>query len=151
MKRPKLKDFQEICDAKGGIVSAIARVFNVQRVTVYDWIEKYPKYAEAVEAARDAFLDAAETRLQSLVQGSPLIEKNEETGEPEFKGWITPPSETAIIFTLRTLGKKRGYTERTETELSGHIDKDVNINFSALTNEELLQYNQLLEKIHAKK
>jgi hypothetical protein len=150
MKRPKLKDFQEICDAKGGIISAIARALGIQRVTVYDWMEKYPKYAEAVEAARDTFLDTAETRLQSLVQGVPKIE-TDETGEPKFAGWETPPSETAIIFTLRTLGKKRGYTERTETELSGQIKGNVEINFSALTDEELLQYNQLLEKIHGKK
>ncbi|MDR1553060.1 MAG: hypothetical protein LBS69_06320 [Prevotellaceae bacterium] len=126
--RPKLKDFQKICDAKGGIISAIARAIGVQRSTVYDWIEKYPTYAKAVEEARDAFLDTAETRLQHLVQGTPLIV------EEEFKGWITPPSETAIIFTLRTLGKKRGYTERTETEITGVAPSKVQIEFIDFSN-----------------
>ena len=37
-----------------------------------------------------------------------------ENGEKRFAGWIERPSETAIIFTLKTRGKKRGYVERQE-------------------------------------
>ena len=51
--------------------------------------------------------------VQKLVAGVPAIEKDE-NGEKRFAGWIERPSETAIIFTLKTRGKKRGYVERQE-------------------------------------
>ncbi|WP_370797608.1 hypothetical protein, partial [Alistipes putredinis] len=51
--------------------------------------------------------------LRKLVAGVPAIEKDE-NGEKRFAGWIERPSETAIIFTLKTRGKKRGYVERQE-------------------------------------
>ena len=97
----------------GGILSDIAAHIGVDRVTVYAWCNDDPEFKQALEDSRERFLDLAESNLRKLVAGVPAIEKDE-NGEKRFAGWIERPSETAIIFTLKTRGKKRGYVERQE-------------------------------------
>jgi len=116
-KRPKIEDFRKVSAAKGGMMASIAQVFGVERQTIYNWCEKYPEYRKAIDNSREVFVDIAETNLQTIVKGIPLLE--EEDGKKVFKGWIKEPSESAIIFVLRTLGKKRGYTEKQELEIDG--------------------------------
>jgi len=116
MKRPKIEDFRKVCEAKKGVLKSVATSFDVDRVTVYDWCKKYPEYQKAVEDSREVFLDVAETNLQTLVQG--IAEYEEIDGKKIFKGWRVPPSESAIIFVLRTLGKKRGYVEKLEQDIN---------------------------------
>jgi predicted DNA-binding protein YlxM (UPF0122 family) len=78
---------------KDGNISEIARAFGVSRSTVYRKIEKHDSLQEALADARESFIDFAESKLRTEVK----------------KGNIT-----AIIFTLKTLGKHRGYVERQE-------------------------------------
>lgn len=94
-------------------LSDIAAHIGVDRVTVYAWCNDDPEFKQALEDSRERFLDLAESNLRKLVAGVPAIEKDE-NGEKRFAGWIERPSETAIIFTLKTRGKKRGYVERQE-------------------------------------
>lgn len=77
------------------------------------WCNDDEQFAQALEDSRERFVDLAESNLRKLVAGVPAIEKDE-NGEKRFAGWIERPSETAIIFTLKTRGKKRGYVERQE-------------------------------------
>jgi len=121
-KLPDIEDFKKVCNQKGGIISNIAAAFVVERGTVYDWCEKYPEYKEALTDSRERFIDIAEGQLQLLVKGIPLTEKDE-NGKDIFAGWKFPPSEKAILYTLSTIGRKRGYTERSEFELSGGINQ----------------------------
>ena len=116
-KRPDIKDFKKVAKAKGGIISAIARTFDVDRWTVYDWCQKYPKYQLAIDEARETFIDIAETNLQKMVNGIPKIEVNPVTGEYFSSGYEKEPSESAVIFTLRTLGRKRGYVEKQDIDV----------------------------------
>jgi DNA invertase Pin-like site-specific DNA recombinase len=116
-KRSDIETFRKACIAKGGIISGIAASLGVSRESIRKWCEKYPAYSEALADSREHFLDLAETNLQTLCKGIPKIEKNEH-GEKVFAGWEVPPSESAIVFTMRTLGKRRGYTERTETDIT---------------------------------
>lgn len=71
------------------------------------------QFASVFNEAREKLVDLSESRLFTLIQGVPKIEIDE-NGEKRFAGWIEKPSETAIIFTLKTRGKKRGYVERQE-------------------------------------
>ncbi|MCL1942614.1 MAG: hypothetical protein FWF54_03570 [Candidatus Azobacteroides sp.] len=125
-KRPNIDDFEKVCNAKGGIVSNIASVFRVKRRSVYDWCGKYPKYKEALDNSRDVFLDMAETNLQTLVKGIPNI-REEADGTKIFDGWQVPPSESAILFVLRTIGKKRGYTEKQEVDINNNVKGSISV------------------------
>ena len=123
--RPSIKDFSKVCSSKGGIISSIAAVFGVERQTVYNWCEKYPEYQKALDGSRDVFLDVAETNLQTLVKGVPNY--REEDGKKIFEGWVVPPSESAIVFVLRTIGRKRGYTEKQEIDMNANLSGSIPI------------------------
>lgn len=112
-RKPDIDIFRKIANACGGVLSDIAANIGVERVTVYAWCEADPEFKQALEDSRERFVDLAESNLRKLVAGVPAIEKDE-NGEKRFAGWIERPSETAIIFTLKTRGKKRGYVERQE-------------------------------------
>ena len=123
--KPPIEQFTRVCNVCGGILSDIAANFDVARQTVYNWCEEVPEFKQALEDSRERFVDLAESNLRKLVAGVPAIE-TDENGEKRFAGWIEKPSETAIIFTLKTRGKKRGYVERSEVEadvsMKGSID-----------------------------
>ena len=107
------------------MLSEIAANLNVSRATVYNWCKSDEGFAEAFEDSRERFIDLAESNLRKLVAGVPNI-ITDENGNKVFDGWKERPSETSIIFTLKTRGKKRGYVERQEVDanvnLKGSID-----------------------------
>ena len=124
--KPPLEQFEQIANVCGGILSDIAANFKVARNTVYAWCNDDPEFKQALEDSRERFVDLAESNLRKLVAGVPAIEKDE-NGEKRFAGWIERPSETAIIFTLKTRGKKRGYIERSEVEADVSMKGFINI------------------------
>lgn len=67
----------------------------MKRLTYYNWIEKDPKFKEECETVQEIALDLAEERLMDLIEAKDV---------------------TAIIFYLKTRGKKRGYVERQELD-----------------------------------
>jgi hypothetical protein len=76
-----------------GMKSAAARALHCSRRTVDRYIDNYPTVREAYEDAREIVLDMAEAALFREIQNGNI---------------------TAIIFTLKTVGKHRGYVERQE-------------------------------------
>ena len=125
-KKPSLDVFRDVCDAKAGIAGDIATALGVRRSTLYAWLKSDPEFAAALDDAREKLVDMAENRLRTLIQGVPKIEIDE-NGEKRFAGWIERPSETAIIFTLKTRGKKRGYVERQEVAADVNMQGSINI------------------------
>lgn len=140
--KPSIEQFTHVANACGGILSDIAANFSVTRQTVYNWCEENTKFKQALEDSRERFVDLAESSLRKLVAGVPAIEKDE-NGEKRFAGWIERPSETAIIFTLKTRGKKRGYVER--QEVTGPDGADL-IPPRTLSPEEARQYGLKLNE-----
>ena len=140
--KPPLEQFEQIANVCGGILSDIAANFKVARNTVYAWCNDDPEFKQALEDSRERFVDLAESNLRKLVAGVPAIEKDE-SGEKRFAGWIERPSETAIIFTLKTRGKKRGYVER--QEVTGADGADL-IPPRTLSPEEAKQYGLKLNE-----
>lgn len=116
-KKIDIESFRKIADACGGVLSDMAAHIGVDRGTIYNWCKEDEVFNLALEDSRERVLDLAESNLRKLIAGVPAIEKDE-NGNARFAGWIERPSETAIIFTLKTKGKKRGYVERTEVEAS---------------------------------
>lgn len=127
-KKIDIDTFRKIANACGGILSDMAANIGVERCTIYEWCKQDEEFAKVLEDSRERFLDLAESNLRKLVAGVPAIEKDE-SGQSRFAGWVERPSETAIIFTLKTRGKKRGYVERTE------VDADVNMKGSVSIRE----------------
>jgi predicted transcriptional regulator len=83
-----------------GILTLVAKDLGCTRQTVHSYVKRYPTIAQAVEDERESLLDLAEGSLFEQVR----------------KGNIT-----AIIFTLKTLGKHRGYVERQEHQVDGEM------------------------------
>ena len=80
--------------AARGIKAAAARALGCSRSTIDNYIRRYDTVAEAYEEARNTLLDDAESAMAALI---------------DAHEW------PAVRFILATLGKDRGYTERTET------------------------------------
>lgn len=87
----------EALEASLGIVSTAAPKANVSRTQHYQWLKDDPEYKKRVESVQERVLDFAESHLYKLV----------EDGNP-----------AATIFYLKTKGKKRGYIERQEIEVT---------------------------------
>lgn len=81
-----------------GNLSAVARALGVARSTVYAHVEKDAGAALAVEEARETILDEVEATLEQRALDGHTAE---------------------LIFFLKTRGKKRGYSEKQEVELTG--------------------------------
>lgn len=115
-KRPTLERFRIICEAKGGNTSEIAKGLNCTRASIYKWFKEFPEYEEVWKDVEESRLDFTESQLFNRIKGIPDIQ-TDENGNKKMVGWLVQPSDTCIIFHLKTKGKHRGYIERTETDL----------------------------------
>ena len=98
-KNISIEDILKMYDKKGCNITATCSAFGISRKTFYEWKAKKKKLAEGLEEIDESILDWAESKLKEHINNDDL---------------------QALIFFLRTKGKKRGYVEKTET--------DVNIN-----------------------
>jgi len=104
-----------------GIVTTASLQVGISRKTHYQWLKEDEEYKEAVEDLSNAALDYAESKLFEKISGVEVQSGYDKNGEPII--YSQPPSDTAIIFFLKTKGKKRGYIER--QELTGVEGKDL--------------------------
>jgi hypothetical protein len=101
--------------AARGNVSYAASSLGVSRNAIYAHIQKNPQLAQVLTDAREAIVDAAENALMAAVVAK--------------QGW-------AVCFTLKTIGRDRGYVERVEQQHSGQV-AIMSINYADLTDEQL--------------
>ena len=80
-----------------GVVTAACKSVGVGRTTHYLWMDTDPEYKAAVEELSDVAIDFAESQLHKQIKDG---------------------NSTATIFFLKTKGKKRGYVERQEVDVS---------------------------------
>lgn len=92
---------QALYTNKGNVSMACAAV-NICRSAFYQWKDADADFAEAVTSVTEFCIDHVESQLH----------KNIDTGDT-----------TAIIFYLKTIGKRRGYVEKSEL---GFTDKEGN-------------------------
>ena len=83
-----------------GVISPACDMVGIGRTIFYQWMKEDPEFAEAVNNMPEYALDFVESKLYEQIS----------------KG-----DTTAIIFNLKTKGKKRGYIEKTQHEHSGGI------------------------------
>lgn len=130
-KIPKLtgkkKKMIEALEKSLGVVAPACRACQISRASHYKWMVEDELYKKEVDSLDDLSLDFAETQLHKQMREG-------------------VPSST--IFYLKTKGKKRGYVERQEiTATVEHTQEELDL--SHLSEEELDQYEKLLDKIGA--
>lgn len=87
-----------------GIVTTACKQVGISRQTHYEWYREDADYKAAVDSIADIALDFAESKLHKSIENG---------------------SDTAVIFYLKTKGKKRGYVERTELQVEGNEEKPI--------------------------
>ena len=93
-----------------GVVTTAAEKAGIDRTTHYLWLKNDEEYKNAVDDLKNIALDFAESKLHERISGVKV-----QRGSDVYE---SPPSDTAIIFYLKTQGKGRGYIERQEVEHS---------------------------------
>jgi hypothetical protein len=89
--------------ANKGMVTLTADMLQCNPQTIYNWIKKSPDVRAVIDAEREKVIDVAEIALMGAIQRK--------------EGW-------AIAFALKTIGKRRGYVERTE-QVNFNVDADL--------------------------
>lgn len=101
IKTPK-EEIVKTLRETGGNVSATARKLNVSRESVSRRVSAEPELRTITEQERQGMVDIAERGLKELMYSD---------NQAVRLG--------AIKYTLSTIGKSRGYTERQEVDVSG--------------------------------
>lgn len=88
-----VQDMVKVIEQSRGLLTHAADALGCDRKTIYNYAKEYPEVQAAIDSARDRMTDVAEGKLfQKISEGD----------------------NTALIFYLKTQGKKRGYVERQE-------------------------------------
>ena len=120
-KKPTRKAIADVYEKKAANMSATAFALGVSRTTLYEWREKDPKLDALMHEVEESLIDFTESKLLAQIKDDNM---------------------TAIIFHLKTKGKKRGYTEGEEVE----IKQTNNLDLSGLSDSELATLMALLKK-----
>lgn len=96
VRRTELKKIAAAYEKKGGNMAATAVALGITRQALYNWRKEDEKLAKILDDIDEGILDFTESKL---------IEK------------VNEGNLTAIIFLLKTKGKKRGYVEQVDNRL----------------------------------
>lgn len=94
-----------------GIVTDACKRVGISRSSFYEWMTEDKEFKKAVDEASEQAIDFVEGKLFQKING---ITMGKHDSDGELVVYEVPPSDTAIIFYLKTKAKKRGYIERTE-------------------------------------
>tara|TARA_A100000172_G_scaffold81163_1_gene73496 strand:+ start:9704 stop:10057 length:354 start_codon:yes stop_codon:yes gene_type:complete len=89
-----------------GVVTVACKASDVPRSTYYKWLKEDEDFAKAVKDIENIALDFGESQLHKQIGDG---------------------NTSATIFFLKTKGKRRGYVERSELDLSSG-DEPIKIN-----------------------
>lgn len=95
----------EAVRASSGILADAARMLGCHRATMHSYVNRYSTVRAAVEEEREVLIDLCESKLVEAVKRGDM---------------------QAVYFTLKTIGKDRGYSER--TELTGKDSEPIQFN-----------------------
>ena len=113
-----------------GIVSTACNSVGISRQTHYRWLSEDAEYKQQVEDISEMAIDFVESKLHEKIEGvtmGKMVDGREVV-------YDLAPSDTAIIFFLKTKAKKRGYIERTEVEQSGETKMEVLVKYQKRDN-----------------
>ncbi|MBM6856516.1 phBC6A51 family helix-turn-helix protein [Caecibacteroides pullorum] len=119
-KKEKQKQFLSHFRDSHGIVSFACQQVGITRSCYYKWRENDPKFREKADEIEEETIDHVESKLYNAIDKGDL---------------------TAIIFYLKTKGKKRGYVEKAEQSISV---KEVR---TEMSREEIIDELERLERL----
>lgn len=125
-----------------GIVSTACENCDISRQTHYRWLSEDEDYKSQVEDITESSIDFVESKLFEKIDGITVQTINAK-GLPVI--YEQAPSDTAIIFFLKTKAKKRGYIEKQEIDQKTTL-KDERIDPSKLTDSELRTLAEIQRK-----
>jgi hypothetical protein len=96
-KKDRQERFLKHFNEDKGVISCACQKTGITRACYYKWMENDPKFKEKCEEINEEVIDLVESKLLSAINKGDL---------------------TAIIFYLKTKGKKRGYIERVEQDVT---------------------------------
>jgi len=102
----KKESILEALEKSLGVVTVACKQADVPRSTYYKWLNEDEDFAKAVKDIENIALDFGESQLHKQIGDG---------------------NTSAAIFFLKTKGKKRGYVERSELDLSSG-DEPIKIN-----------------------
>lgn len=116
-------NFLEIFKNNMCIVASSCLKAGIHRSTYYQWRKEDAEFSAACDDIEELQKDMAEASILKQIKDG---------------------NTTMTIFYAKTKMRDRGYGEKQDVNL--HTDEE--LDFSKLTDEELLQYNELLSKMH---
>ena len=91
-----------------GVVTVACKKADIPRSTYYKWLKEDKDFAKDVKEIENIALDFAESQLHTQMKDG---------------------STSATIFYLKTKGKKRGYVERSELDVTSNNERiKINVN-----------------------
>jgi len=95
-----------------GVVTVACKSVDIPRSTYYKWLKEDEEFSKQVNDIENIALDFGESQLHKQIGNG---------------------NTSATIFFLKTKGKKRGYVERSELDLtSGDEPIKINVNISGV-------------------
>lgn len=119
-KKEKQEQFLSHFRKSHGIVSFACQQVGITRACYYKWRENDPKFREKADEIEEETIDHVESKLYNAIDKGEL---------------------TAIIFYLKTKGKKRGYVEKAEQSISVKEER------TEMSREEIIDELERLEKL----
>tara|TARA_R110002049_G_scaffold292697_1_gene477298 strand:+ start:326 stop:679 length:354 start_codon:yes stop_codon:yes gene_type:complete len=108
----KKESILEALEKSLGVVTVACKQADVPRSTYYKWLNEDEEFAKAVKDIENIALDFGESQLHKQIGDG---------------------NTSATIFFLKTKGKKRGYVERSELDLtSGDEPIKINVNIKGV-------------------
>jgi|TARA_R100000084_G_C4618215_1_gene131738 hypothetical protein len=94
-----------------GVVTVACKQTDTPRSTYYKWLKEDKEFADQVKEIENIALDFAESQLHSQIKDG---------------------STSATIFYLKTKGKKRGYVEKQELDLTSAQPVKIKVNIDGI-------------------
>ena len=108
----KKESILEALEKSLGVVTVACKQSDVPRSTYYKWLNEDEEFSKAVKDIENIALDFGESQLHKQIKDG---------------------NTSATIFFLKTKGKKRGYIERSELDLtSGDEPIKINVNIKGV-------------------
>lgn len=103
-KTVSIEKMAEIYKKKGCNITATCAALNITRQTFYNRKAKSKKLQELISEADESLLDFAESKLVEHINDGDV---------------------TSLIFFLKTKGKKRGYVEKSEQDVTVNTFQEI--------------------------